>query len=185
LKKELHIHPCITLQLKNIIMANQVMTDRITRSGNRTKAILSISLIAGTLDLVTAIIVYQANPIRLLQGIASGAFGREAAFSGGVLMSASGLLFHYIIATSWTTLFFLLYPKFKILSKNAVVTGLLYGVVVWTGMNLIVLPYLSLIPQRAFDLSGALIGMSILMVMIGLPVSILTQRYYSGKGLLR
>jgi len=48
-------------------------------------------------------------------------------------------------------------------------------------MNRVVIP-LSEIAQRPFNLKGALTGMAILMVAIGLPISLLTHRYYSRKG---
>jgi uncharacterized membrane protein YagU involved in acid resistance len=67
--------------------------------------------------------------------------------------------------------------------KNKYIAGLLYGIFVWIIMNRVVIP-LSEIQQRPFDLKGALTGMSILMVAIGLPISILTHRYYLRKGIV-
>jgi hypothetical protein len=144
------------------------------------KAIFITGLIAGTLDIIAAIVSSQANPIRLLQFIASAAVGREEAFAGGTPMALLGLLFHYIIAYSWTTLFFLLYPRVPVLQKNKYVVGLLYGVVVWLVMNLLVLP-MSQIVQREFNWAGALKGTVILMLMIGLPISIMANRFYKGR----
>ena len=162
-------------------MENHAATSNITRTKNPVKAILIIGLIAGTLDITTAIIYYKVAPLTMGQVIASGAVGREAAFAGGLPMSLLGWFFHYFIATTWATIFFLLYPRIKILSTwNSVVVGLLYGVVVWIGMNRIVLP-LSQIKQGPFNLTQALIGMTILMIMIGLPISVLTRRYYSAN----
>lgn len=144
------------------------------------KTIVIIGLIAGTLDLTTAIIVSGVNPITLLQYIASGAFGAEKAFSGGLMMAFWGVIFHYFIAFSWTVLFFFAYPALKFLQKNKYITGLLYGLFVWIIMNLIIVP-LSQIPPRPFNITGALKQASILMVMIGLPISILTHRFYSKR----
>lgn len=144
----------------------------------RAKVIVLISLLAGTLDLLAAIVVYQVSPIRLLKVIAGGAVGMERAIAGNFSLVMLGMIIHYAIALFWTALFFLIYPKVSILKRNIVITGLLYGVIVWLIMNLIVLPWLSQIPQSLFVLSDALIGMVILMVMIGLPVAVLTHRYY-------
>ena len=80
-------------------------------SRNLVKGILIAGFIAGTLDIIAAIISSGADPIRVLQFIASGAVGRDAAFAGGLPMAFLGLALHYLIAYSWTTLFFLLYPK--------------------------------------------------------------------------
>lgn len=159
---------------------NQIMSGHIHPTTNPVKRILWIGLLAGTLDIVTAVIVYKANPIQLCQFIASGAVGRDLAFSGGLGMAMLGLLIHYIIAIVWTAIFFLLYPKIRAWLKNKYVVGFLYGVVVWLVMNLVVLP-LSQIPRGPFNLTQALIGMAILIAMVGLPISILTHRYYFPK----
>ncbi|HET6541285.1 MAG TPA: hypothetical protein VFG46_12425 [Chryseolinea sp.] len=147
------------------------------------RTIILTGLLAGTLDAVAAIVVSQASPAAVFKYIASGAFGAGKAFSGGDIMIAWGVIFHYFIALSWTLLFFFIYPTLPWLKKNKYVAGLLYGIFVWVMMNRVVIP-LSEIPQRPFNLKGALTGMSILMVAIGLPISILTHRYYLRKGIV-
>jgi len=147
------------------------------------RTIILTGLLAGTLDAVAAIVVSQASPAAVFKYIASGAFGAGKAFSGGDIMIAWGVIFHYFIALSWTLLFFFIYPTLPWLKKNRYVAGLLYGIFVWVMMNRVVIP-LSEIPQRPFNLKGALTGMSILMVAIGLPISILTHRYYLRKGIV-
>jgi hypothetical protein len=147
------------------------------------RTIILTGLLAGTLDAVAAIVVSQASPAAVFKYIASGAFGAGKAFSGGDIMIAWGVIFHYFIALSWTLLFFFIYPTLPWLKKNKYIAGLLYGIFVWVMMNRVVIP-LSEIPQRPFNLKGALTGMSILMVAIGLPISILTHRYYLRKGIV-
>jgi uncharacterized membrane protein YagU involved in acid resistance len=143
------------------------------------KIIFLTALIAGTLDAVAAMVVYQIPPIPLFKFIASGAFGKET-FSGGQEMVIAGVVFHYFIALSWSVLFFLIYPKIRFLSRHSIISGLLYGVVVWVIMNLAILP-MTKVPQRPFDLRQAIIGAVILMFMIGLPISLLIHRYHSTK----
>lgn len=165
-------------------MEPKIITQRNETFESAWKAIIVTGLSAGTLDAIAAIVVYQANPVGLFQFIASGAFGAGKAFSGGLTMAFWGMLFHYIIAFSWTIVFFFMYPVFPFMRKNKYLTGLLYGIVVWVMMNRVVLP-LSQISQGAFNIRGALIGASILMVAVGLPISLLTHRYYARKGTLR
>jgi hypothetical protein len=143
------------------------------------KAIVVTGLIAGTLDITTAMIVYKVPPFPMGRFIASGAFGKDA-FSGGTPMALLGILFHYIIAFSWTILFFILYPKIPLLGKNKYVTGVLYGIMVWLVMNLVILPMTN-VTRGEMKLIPSLIGMVILIFMIGLPISILAHRYYSRK----
>ena len=147
------------------------------------RTIILIGLLAGTLDAVAAIVVSQASPAAVFKYIASGAFGAGKAFSGGDIMIVWGVMFHYFIALSWTLLFFFMYPTLPWLRKNKYIAGLLYGIFVWIMMNRVVIP-LSEIAQRPFNLKGALTGMSILMVAIGLPISILTHRYFLRKGIV-
>ena len=147
------------------------------------KIIVGAGLLAGTLDAIAAIVVYGADPAGMFRFIASGAFGAGQAFSAGSIMVFWGILFHYFIALSWAALFFFVYPVFPFLRKNKYITGLLYGVFVWVMMNRVILP-LSQIPQRPFNLNGALIGATILMIAVGLPIALLTHRYYSRKGTL-
>lgn len=141
------------------------------------KNIVIITLIVGTLDALGAMLVYRADPVKLFQFIASGAFGVEA-FSGGLKMALFGMSFHYLIALTWTSLFFFMYPALSVLRKNKYIMGLLYGMFVWIVMNEIILPW-SKIPQSPFNLKSALIGASILIVMVGLPISLLTTLYYN------
>jgi hypothetical protein len=148
------------------------------------KAILFAGLVAGTLDGLAAMIVYQAMPMPLFGRIASAAVGRDT-FSGEVMM-VLGILFHYFIAFSWTALFFLIYPKIPLLAKMKILGGIIYGAIVWCVMNLAVVPMTKLNPA-VFTTVGVLKGMVILMIMIGLPVSLLANRYYtqrSGRGVV-
>ena len=153
--------------------------------GKLLKSILAAWLIAGTLDISSAIISYSINTkdslLGLFQFIASGAFG-NAAFSGGVPMAIAGLLFHYLIALTWTVIFFLLYPKLKFLSANRFIVGVLYGIFVWLVMNLIVLR-LSRVPMINYHVSHIIAGTLYLIFCIGIPVSLLAGRYYSKNNL--
>ncbi|MBS0028897.1 hypothetical protein ACTJJ0_13195 [Chitinophaga sp. 22321] len=143
--------------------------------------VLFAGLIVGTLDILSAMvyftIVTHGQPIsKLLAYVGSGVFGK-AAFSGDPAMPWWGLLFHYCIAMIWTFIFFLLYPKITVLRRTpAVVTGIAYGAIVWCIMNLMVVP-LSHVPHGPMRLTSALINMAILMVMIGIPLSLIAKRW--------
>jgi hypothetical protein len=137
-------------------------------------------LIAGTLDALGAIIVYQADPAQMFRYIASGAFGGEKAFAGGSIMVVWGVLFHYVIAFGWTVFFFSIYSSVPVLRKNRYITGTIYGVFIWVIMNRVVVP-LSAITPRPFNFQSAVIGASILIVAVGLPIAMLAHRYYVRK----
>lgn len=147
------------------------------KKANLLTNILIAGLIAGTLDILAGIyLLAGGNAAGVLKYIASGAFGRSA-FAVGTEMVVWGLLFHYIIASSWTAVFFLSYPKLSFLRRNKWLNAAAYGVLVWTVMNLVVLPLTNIAP-RAFTPSGVVQNAAILVVCIGLPVALLADRFY-------
>ncbi|OQP46141.1 hypothetical protein A4H97_31705 [Niastella yeongjuensis] len=144
------------------------------------KTIAWIGLLAGSLDILSAFVqaylVRGTSPVIVLQYIASGAVGK-AAFTGGWVMALLGLLFHFIIAYSFTTLFFIIYPNIKIFSKNIALTAIIYGIFIYITMNMVVLRFTK-IPPGTFHLDKALIATAILIVAIGLPVSWFARKFY-------
>ncbi|HYV95168.1 MAG TPA: hypothetical protein VE978_25555 [Chitinophagales bacterium] len=159
-----------------------------TKSGSESlwkspaNAILASWLVAGTLDVTTAIVVYslilhKASAIKILQGIASGIYGKDS-YSGGVATAMVGLAFHYLIAFSFAILYFLIFPKLAFLKKNWIISGLLYGLFVWLVMNLLVIRLVFPAP-KPITWESFLIGATILMIMIGLPMSFITNKHYA------
>ena len=147
------------------------------------KIILWTALLAGTLDILSAIvntyIQYSISPDRIFKFIASGVFGDDA-FSSGAMMVAAGIIFHYLIALTWSAIFFFIYPKFNLSSKYKFLSGFLYGIIVWLIMNLIVIP-LSNTPQYPFTFKGVLLGVLFLIFFIGIPISLSYHKYYSSN----
>jgi len=147
------------------------------------KTIAWVGLLAGTLDILSACIsAYLSKgimPVIVLKYVASGLFGKEA-FTGGPMMPVYGLLIHYTIAYSFTVFFFLIYPSLKFLSKNVVLTAILYGIFIYVVMDLIILPF-TRAARGAFRIDKALLAAAILMVAIGLPLSIVARRFYYPK----
>jgi len=145
---------------------------------------LTAGLIAGILDITAACIhAYLRNgttPEQILRGIAGGAFGKEAAANGN-MMIVWGLLFHFLIAISFTFFFFLLAKMIPSLVKYPIPVAIAYGAFVWLFMRYVVLNYISTIKIR--PITGkeatihAIIGAVILMICIGLPNALLAKRY--------
>jgi len=147
------------------------------------KPLLITGLIAGTLDGLAAVIMYYSktgnNPMNVFRYIASGVFGSDA-FSGGTLMAVWGIVFHYLIAFGWTTLFFLVATRLTILTRNWIVSGIIYGIVVWMGMSLVVVP-LSNVPVSAGpkEWVGVIRAIAVLIVCIGFPAAYAAKKYVS------
>jgi len=148
------------------------------------KTILLAGFVAGLLDILAAFFVYSviqkaATPVQILEHIASGVF-KKGAFSGEMEMPVYGLIFHFCIAFSFAIFYFFLFPYIAFLKRQKIIAGILYGVFVWTIMNLIVVPVVfNRMPK--ISLSSSSIAMLILIVMVGLPISLITHKYYASK----
>ncbi|MFT3935806.1 MAG: hypothetical protein QM726_19415 [Chitinophagaceae bacterium] len=146
---------------------------------NRT--VLLSGLLVGTLDILSAFVdVYFSsgkNPLVVLPFIASGAFGKPA-LAGGAGMMLIGLLFHYLIAFSFTVFFFWIYKRIGLAAAPWIVTGILYGIFIWLIMNLIVVQ-LSAAPHApisAMKWPKIIKSALILICMIGLPLSYIAHK---------
>ena len=142
------------------------------------REVLKAGLIIGSLDIGAAFLHYYLktgrNPLAVLPFIASGVFGKKA-FAGGAEMMVLGLLFHYLIATTWAFIFYYVISRLPLFRRWWVAAGIIYGLLVWCVMNLVVLP-LSRTPGRPFNWENALIGAGILVVCIGLPLAFMARR---------
>jgi len=149
-------------------------------------AIAVAALIAGTMDYTAAITNYMLGggktPILIAYYIASSLLGHDTSYNGGWVTATFGVFLHYVIATGWTVLFFLLYPRLALLRKNPVLVAIGYGFFVWLMMNRVLVP-LTLIQTKPFAftravLQPAAIQAGILMLCIGAPLTLLARRYY-------
>lgn len=148
------------------------------------KAVLWAGLLAGTLDIccafISAKLINNVNPHRVLVYIASGVFGK-AAFTGGDMMAVYGLIFHYMIAIGATIFFFSVYPRMKWLSKNSWITGIVYALFVWIITTRIIVPLSNTPPAGTFRAGRALLAWAILVVAIGWPLAFCARRFYYPK----
>jgi uncharacterized membrane protein YagU involved in acid resistance len=108
----------------------------------RLSAVLLGGSIAAVLDITFAIsfAAYNgATPVRLLQTVASGLLG-TAAFADGVPVAALGLALHFAMSILWAGAFLAIASFVPALTIRPVVSGILFGVIVFLSMRLIVLP---------------------------------------------
>lgn len=143
--------------------------------------ILWVGFLVGLFDITSAFIQVkimfpERNPLGVLRYIASAVFGKERA-NAESSMYFIGAIFHFMIAYCFTIAFFLIYPHIRFLSKSRLLTGILYGLVIWAVMNLLVVPQTK-IGHRPFVLKNAAIAAGILIVAIGIPLSYFAYRFY-------
>jgi hypothetical protein len=176
-------------------------TDQKERDVFRTISLTA--LLTGTLDIIAASIHFYFNtdrgaalkltgteePLPFITYLTHGGADRlfryiaRALFeptTNGKLLVAWGVVFHYTIVFMFTGFLFLIYPGIIKWLKNKIVVGFIYGLFIWSMMNLVVLP-LSKLNKFPTDPENAIIGELILTFMIGLPVALIAHRFYSKK----
>lgn len=149
---------------------------------SKTKSIFLAGFTAGTLDILCAIFILAGgNAAGVFRFIAKGALG-DTALQGGSEMIVVGVVFHYIIAFSFTAGYFFVSPHISIIKKHRIISGLCYGIFVWAFMQYLVLP-LTYNPPGPFSFAGEWKGILILMAAVGLPISLIAHKHYSLKPL--
>lgn len=146
------------------------------------QVIAAAGLIMGAMDITAAFVTAYAlrgiSPVRVLQSVASGLLGASA-FQGGARTAALGLALHFLIATTAAAVYYAASRKLALLTRHAVISGIAYGIAVYLFMNLVVLP-LSAAQPRYTALSIA-IGLTVHMLCVGLPVSLVVQRFSNSR----
>ncbi|HLW43638.1 MAG TPA: hypothetical protein VKS00_04065 [Candidatus Acidoferrales bacterium] len=153
---------------------------RAARPPRKFWTVVWIGLVAGTLDIAENIIFNHFRGVTMkmiFQYIASGLIGMKS-FSLGAESVALGVVIHYAIAMTWTVVFYLLSRKLLILTRQAAISGIVYGGVVYVIMNFIVLPLTS-VPHapRAMTVASRVSGVLALLFCIGLTISLLMREY--------
>ena len=148
------------------------------------KTILIAGAVAGTLDITYACIFNYLRrgtpPMAVLQSVASGAIGRAAAIAGGVKTAALGLFFHFLIATTFAAVYFFASRVVRFMTRQAVISGILYGLCIYLFMYGLVFRY-SAIHSTVYPWSYPwivlLCNLGIHMFGIGLPIALITRRF--------
>jgi hypothetical protein len=143
------------------------------------RAVLAIGvggLVAGTVDITQALILFGW---RVPLGISAALVGHNAVHNGPLVpLWILGLLLHFGIATTWTAAFYIASRQLPFMTEHPLVCGLLYGMVVELCMSYIVLPLSALHAAGPYDLQSILLGLSVHMVTVGLPIAY-TVRYFT------
>ena len=142
-----------------------------------TKAILTGGLSVGVLDFLAAWLTNASRgvtPVRIGQSVASGLLGARA-FQGGYRTALLGVVLHFVIAFGWAALFALASRRFPILTKQTIIVGALYGILVFWFMQLVVLPLSAISFKQSFAAQVVIVGMLVHVFCVGLPIAIATR----------
>lgn len=148
-----------------------------------TRPILLATLIAGTLDILSAFVfagMAGMGPLPLLRYVASGPFG-DAVRDGGAGWALFGLAIHFAIMASMVAAYMLVAPRIPTLLRHPVIAGLAYGVLLWVIMYWVVKPLRwpdAPLPSTAWGIGNALFSHCIL---VGLPIALIASRHFQRR----
>ncbi len=149
---------------------------------NTLKAIFLACLVAGTLDITYAIIMWgpvfgKISALQLLQGIAGVLIGKSA-LTGSFATALLGLAIHYGISLAWAGIYFFIFPYLPLLARNKWISGILYGLVVWIMMQLLIVP---LVKRQAyvFHWEAFIKNIAPMLLLFGPAIAIIIDRTYS------
>ena len=137
------------------------------------RTILLATLVAGTLDILSAF-VWSGAVVSVLRTVASGPLGNEIA--QGPAGAPLGLLVHFAIMAVMVTVYVLAARRIPALNRLWWVAGPLYGVALWIVMYWIVMPLRwesFRTPSEALPIAKQLISHCLL---TGLPIAWIAAR---------
>jgi hypothetical protein len=140
---------------------------------NASLAIAVGGLVAGTLDLLQACILFGWH-IPLL--IAGGLLGPQAAH-GGIATYVLGVFLHFFIAFSAAAVYYAASRRLVFLTEHPLVCGLYFGATVELVMGYVVLPLSALHAKGPYELHDVLQGLLVHMIVVGLPISFSVRRF--------
>lgn len=147
-------------------------------------AVLTGGLVAGAFDIAYACLFSYLRsgipPVRILQSVASGLLG-AAAREGGVATAALGLFLHFLIAVTWAALFYEVSRHLPLLRRQPILSGIVYGAVIYAVMNLVVVP-LSAFPRKlSFPPIVFWTGLFVHTFLVGVPIALSVRRAFEPR----
>ena len=143
------------------------------------KPIVIATLIAGTLDILSAFVfagIAGMSPVSVLKFVASGPFGNAPTESAG--WALDGLLVHFASMACMVTAYMLIAPRFPALMRHPIPAGVAYGVLLWIVMYWIVRPLRwpeMPLPHTAYGIANALFSHCVL---VGIPIALVASRFF-------
>lgn len=146
-------------------------------TGSPFKTIGYAGLAVGILDGLAAVLSSALNgvaPARIFQYIASALLGR-ASFESGLVSVLLGFALHFAVAFSAAGVYFYVSRRLWFLIRHVVLSGTIYGIIVYFVMQIIV--NLTLAPSLPFSISGVAQGIFIHIFFVGLPIAVIVKRF--------
>ena len=143
------------------------------------RPVLIATLVAGTLDIISAFVFAGMagwSPMAVLSYVASGPFGDGVTPTTG--WAAAGLLFHFAIMACMAAAYMAVARRVPTLLRYPIVSGLLYGLLLWGIMYWLVKPLRwpdAPLPHGLWAIANQLFSHCIL---VGLPIALIARRSF-------
>jgi len=143
------------------------------------KAILWGGLLASSVDVFAASLIFQLNPVVILHAIASGLLGKPS-FAGGMPTAVLGLGLQWFMGLLIAAVYVLAVQRLAWMHRYWRAAGVAYGVVIYFVMNYVVVPLSNAWPGRDFSkpIDWAKFGENMLaMILFGLIIALFARRF--------
>jgi hypothetical protein len=140
-------------------------------------AIFSAGLLCGVMDITAAFVTWWpkgVKPPRLLQGVAAGWLGAKS-FNGGTATAALGLAFHFLIAFTAATVFYVASRRLNFMIQRPIVSGVLFGIAVYFVMYWVVMPLSNFHGTKT--VTSSIVAIITHIFCVGLPISLVIHRF--------
>lgn len=136
-------------------------------------------LACGVLDITQAWVAWGIRgvpPVRILQSIAGGLLGPKA-FQGGAGIAALGLVLHFFIAFTAAAIYYAASRNIAFMTQQAVLSGMLYGEMVFLFMNYVVLPLSAIHRFPTYTMPLIITGPIGHLFLVGLPIALAVRKF--------
>lgn len=149
---------------------------------SRNEAIFWGGLIAGFADMMTIFIIWSIfkyiPPAVILQAITT-AFMGDAAYQGGNMTAALGLVLHFFVSFCFAAAYVLVSSRVSIMRTLPFLCGPVYGIIVYAFMTYVVVPLSLATFGRPATLPDLVLSLSIHMFVFGLSIALVASRIRS------
>jgi hypothetical protein len=148
------------------------------------RKLIAGGIVVGSLDIIYAILFWSFRgvaPTRVFQSVAAGVLGK-ASFEGGINSALLGAALHYFIAFSIVIVYWLAAKGLPLLTRHAVVCGIVYGILVYVFMNYVVIPLSNAARPKTFNLLWVSCSVVVHMFLIGLPAALFARAAITSSG---
>jgi hypothetical protein len=139
-------------------------------------AILWGGLVSGAADIAAAALIWKVPVDTVFKSIARGWYGK-AAMKGGWDMIAVGVGSHFLITLVCAALYVLAARRMPILTRQPIVCGALFGLIIYGVMTYVVVPLSAVGPRPSPPVDLTLLLAILANVMVGLIIALFAARY--------